>query len=412
MSTHGTTRTRFWLTPDGAVALLVAVCILGASYVQNVNLLLLLFAIIVSLTFTAAIFCRRNMRDVTVLRHLPLEAFAGTEVFIQVEVVGPTGKRTRWGIAVEDRVETSGSTDPGSEAVHRIPRRLTRVYFPSVLSGCSRRQHYRFLPRHRGQFHFRRLTVSSRFPLGVFESRRIQDDDETLIVFPRIGKLHDAWRQRMRGQHSLFASRSPDSGVNDFEFHSLREFRTGDSLRHIHWRTTARRGELMLKEFEPLETRDVLLILDPWLEENPPPEHREQFEKLISFVASCCVELCRWPGNRLVLLIAGQQPQVLDRQTSARAAEEMLSTLALLQPDPAATFSIVFDSIPFQKNSHLMVCIAGMRSLNEWEAPLRQALGGSVSRNDTFQFIDASSGDLEPLITIDSLPEADDAEED
>lgn len=390
--TNGPVRTRLRLTADGFAVVVISLCILGASYVQHVNLLLLLFAFLSASAITAALFCRRNLKGVSVERKLPPEAFVGKTALVQIELSRKAGRKYEWGVVVEDALEQDGA-----------PRERPRVYFQSLAPRSRRRQSYEIHPRQRGRIDFKQLHVSSRFPLGVFERQCVWKLEDSLVVFPQLGQLHETWRRRMRGQHSLFASRTPDSGVNDFDFHSLREYRTGDSLRHIHWRTTARRGEVMVKEFEPLETRDTLLLLDPWLEADASPERRQLFERLISFVATCCVELCRWPGNRLVLVVASQNPTVFDRQTSPRAAADLLTALSLLQSEDSTSLPQALDAIPLKRNSHMAVCVAGMRGLGEFEPHLRQVLGPSLSRSETIQFLDASAGDVDPIFTLDPL---------
>lgn len=302
-------RRRLHITLEGVITIIIASCILGASFVQNVNLLVLIFALTIAVSLSAYLLCRRNLQGVRVQRRLPPEAFAGSSISVQIEVQHTEKRRPAWGIAVADQL-----TLPDGEPVRKS------LFFTNVRAGQTSRLHYELVSESRGKISFDRLTLSSSFPLGVFESRVTISDPQELVIYPKIGQLHEFWRQRMRGQHLLGASRAPDSGTNEFDFHSLREYRFGDSLRHVHWRTTARRGELMIKEFEPLETRDVLLIIDAY----SGSEDWDTFEKMVSFVATCCVELCRWPGNRLILAIASKNPVVLDRQTSARTAQDLL----------------------------------------------------------------------------------------
>src|SRR5262249_61272803 len=57
------------------------------------------------------------------------------------------------------------------------------------------------------------------------------------------------------------------------EIHGVRPFRSGDSPRWIHWRTTARRGELMVREVEETPTDNLIVVVDPWV---PGPQDRGQ----------------------------------------------------------------------------------------------------------------------------------------
>jgi len=131
------------------------------------------------------------------------------------------------------------------------------------------------------------------------------------------------------------------------ECHGLRPFRSGDSPRWIHWRTSARRGELMVREFEEPSPDSLIVVLEAWLPHflrGIPGEHavddpqtvnaRRILEEAISLTATICWEWCRQPGSRLVLAIAGFGPVVVDGVTSRECAVRMLECLAILHGSP------------------------------------------------------------------------------
>ena len=76
---------------------------------------------------------------------------------------------------------------------------------------------------------------------------------------------------------------------NPYNVHGLRQFRAGDSPRWIHWRTTARRGELMIREFEDMPNDHLVLIVDPGERDHP------VLERLLSLAATICWD---WWGFR------------------------------------------------------------------------------------------------------------------
>ena len=83
---------------------------------------------------------------------------------------------------------------------------------------------------------------------------------ETLVVYPRLVELDslfsDSGRLGNDGRRLLL--RRPAG----FEFHSVREYAQGESLRRVHWPTTARRGQLMVKELEDMPRDAVAVVLD------------------------------------------------------------------------------------------------------------------------------------------------------
>jgi uncharacterized protein (DUF58 family) len=150
-----------------------------------------------------------------------------------------------------------------------------------------------------------------------------------LVVFPRLGQLRRAGLRRFLGQYSptfgqarAFPRRHPGAQT---EFHGLRSFRSGDSPRWIHWRTTARRGTLMVREFEDMPNDHLVLIVDPGLPHSP------LLERLLSFAATICWEWCRQKGDRLALAIANRAGAILVGTTGSECAHAMLECLALTE---------------------------------------------------------------------------------
>src|SRR5262249_46220176 len=118
------------------------------------------------------------------------------------------------------------------------------------------------------------------------------------------------------------------------EFHALRAFRSGDSPRWIHWRTSARRGELMVREFEAPPTDDLIIVLDPYAPGGPPQD--ADLEAAVSLVATICWARCRQKGDRLALVITGTNATVLDGVSGPEHAMRLLECLAVVGPGQGA----------------------------------------------------------------------------
>ena len=88
---------------------------------------------------------------------------------------------------------------------------------------------------------------------------------DELLVYPRIGQLTRRWFQIQRQATENRRGQRHDRSAQQEEYHGLRDYRSGDSPRWIHWRTSARRGELMVKEFEQQNEQDLAILIDPWL---------------------------------------------------------------------------------------------------------------------------------------------------
>ena len=116
------------------------------------------------------------------------------------------------------------------------------------------------------------------------------------------------------------------SMIHQDDLHGLRPFRPGDNPRWIHWRTTARRGQTMIREFEESAGQNLLVILEPWSENPDFPD--AQLEAAISLAATICFGWCRERHDRFVLGIPGSAPQLVTGYASLDTALKCLGALA------------------------------------------------------------------------------------
>lgn len=118
------------------------------------------------------------------------------------------------------------------------------------------------LPAHytlpaRGLFSFPGLNLTTRFPFGFFEKTRELDIPLTLAVFPRVAPGED-WITSIHQAFGELDSHEKGSGEG---FFGLREYQPGEDRRLIHWKSSARRGELVVRENESHEQRAIEIFL-------------------------------------------------------------------------------------------------------------------------------------------------------
>ena len=81
-----------------------------------------------------------------------------------------------------------------------------------------------------------------------------------LLVYPRLVPLDRLFSES--GAHAQDGRRLLLRRPSGFDLHSVREYEQGESLRKVHWRTTARRGQLMVKELEDAPRDEIAVLLD------------------------------------------------------------------------------------------------------------------------------------------------------
>ena len=185
----------------------------------------------------------------------------------------------------------------------------------------------------RGRYRFRTLEVVTRSPFGLLERRVTISEPGELIVYPAVGRLTRRWHLVQRQATETRRGQRHDRSAQQQEYHGLRDYRPGDSPRWIHWRTTARLGEPMVKEFEQQNEQDLALLLDPWLPRTKvTAEQREALEQAVQFAATVCLETCRQSGRRLLAgLDRRRRPASRQGPASVKLLHELLEQLAVLR---------------------------------------------------------------------------------
>jgi uncharacterized protein (DUF58 family) len=117
------------------------------------------------------------------------------------------------------------------------------------------------------------------------------------------------------------------------DFYGVRQWRPGDSRRRIHWRTSARRGELVVCQFEQPRNRDVAVLVDLWQPELAQRQHLENVELAVSFAATVVTDLCRRGSSYLTLGTSGSPPQCTGGPVSAVLLQAVMERLAVAEAE-------------------------------------------------------------------------------
>jgi uncharacterized protein (DUF58 family) len=195
---------------------------------------------------------------------------------------------------------------------------------------------YRLHDVPRGRHRFAPVRLSIADPFGLAETGLAVDEQQALVVYPRLTELErlffDGGAGAEHGRRLLL--RRPVG----FELHSVREYQQGESLRRVHWPSTARRGSLMVKELEdsPRDEVAVLLDGDPAAVTGSPPD--SSFDVAVRVAGSILRAQVR-RGRRCVLVLntAGREMQSV--ASEGPEWQRALELLAAAEPNargPAA----------------------------------------------------------------------------
>ena len=221
----------------------------------------------------------------------------------------------------------------GSDQIENDEELLeARALFSRVPPGEDRSGYYRLRPGRRGRYQLGPVELSTRFPLGLIEQGVVLHCPGEIRVYPRLGRVVPGWYCTHLEAASVTSQTRRRRGVADVEFQRLREFRDGDRPGAVHWRTSARRGELMVREFDEQQQQDLDIVLDLWQPPSPTADDRDRVELAISVAATLCVETLQESAGSVVLAVAGRTVSRLGPLIGARSLDVVLDLLATVQP--------------------------------------------------------------------------------
>ncbi len=270
-------RTRYWLprtirlTREGWWFIGTTFAIgLAATNTGN-NLLYMILAMLLSFLAISGMLSEQTMRRVIVRREVPRRLFRGVPATFGVWLFNAKRRLPSYALHVTEADPCDGS--PQSHFFLHLGPQAREAWQYSLT-----------FPR-RGRHWLPGLQILTRFPFGLFTkiSRPILRDP--VLVYPAIRPLTAAevpaaldpgWRARDR--------RGQGAGL-----HNLRPYRAGDDPRLIHWKTSAKTGDLMVKELEDEDRPRISLLL-----EDPPPGATEALvEANLSYAASLAAHAIR-----------------------------------------------------------------------------------------------------------------------
>jgi uncharacterized protein (DUF58 family) len=176
-------------------------------------------------------------------------------------------------------------------------------------------------------------------PLGLVSTRRVVHPEQVVLAYPRFYGLDSlslpVGRRYQPGGIPLASSLGDST-----EFVGTRDFREGDPLRRVHWRSWARRGRPVVKEYHDEYFSRVALVLDTYLPPRPRAADRAAFEAALSLLASVSDRMSR--SEEVVdVLAAGPDLYEVSAGRSLGFLGNVLDVLACIEPCAEPPFEVV-----------------------------------------------------------------------
>jgi uncharacterized protein (DUF58 family) len=314
-------RRTIWPTRDGWWCLLVVMGLGVAAINTGNNLLYLLVSLLLALIIVSGILSEQSMRGLDLVGAEPDEIFAGRPTLFGLTIVN----RKRWFTSYSITIEVLS------------PTTATRfLYVVRLDAGAQRLLTWEdTLPR-RGRQRVAGVRITTRFPFGLFLKAGQPMLTSEVVVYPALGPVPSELLRHL----GTVGDRTARRRGRGSELYNLRGYRVGDDPRLIHWRSSAKTQNLVVRELEVETTEDTRLVLLGTGARDP-----EALEAGLSEAAALCahliragagvemvgpgfyVRLGRGPGHlrRLLLALALYDPRAIPVAPTAVDAGERAS---------------------------------------------------------------------------------------
>lgn len=299
-------------TSEGVCFVLLSVGIGVASVNTGNNLLYLLFAMMLSLIVISGVLSERCFKQVHVSRRLPPALFANQPGSAAFVIVNRSSRLPVFSLRIMDLIGAT-AVDRGIHLLHLLPGGMTI-------------QSYSLLVTRRGPYVFEGIKLFTRFPFGLFMKAATFALRSEVMVYPEIKNLPPVLLDElsMVGHDQAMPQRGQGTTL-----HNLRLYQPGDDSRTIHWKTTARKSLLMVRETEAEDQRQVTIVLHTDISDRADgSDWHASFEKAVSLAASLIVLFTERVYE--VRLVVGEQQ--LAYESGEAHLSRMLSLLAVCKP--------------------------------------------------------------------------------
>ncbi|MDS3860444.1 DUF58 domain-containing protein [Thermosynechococcaceae cyanobacterium BACA0444] len=305
---------RQWVTPAFGALLLggLALFFFGAAVNSMSGWLYVMTGIIVALLLVGALTPARMIRGLVMTR-LPIRPVSvGDVLTLELELSNPS-QTPRALITLKDHLPPGlAQQAPPPHVIADLPTQTQNRYVRKII------------PTRRGIYHWEKVTLRTAAPLGLFWCQRAWSVPATAVVYPIVLPLQACPLLDQLGQETSqrwvdrqYQRQLATEGLT----RSLRPYRWGDALRLVHWRTSARYGELRVRELDALSGgMAVMVSLDvsgAWLP--------DEFEQAV--MAAAAIYFYARKQNIPVELSLGDVEHLINETAILRA-------LAAIQPQP------------------------------------------------------------------------------
>lgn len=294
---------------------------------------------------------------------VPLARLARVKLGIVLNMSSRATSGATLQVSASVRNETRRTAVDLGFALDGLPSALqaNEVMRDSIEAGQSCDIEFLVKLKRRGYFQIRGVRQETWFPFGVWRDLVLHEAPRTLLVYPSFSPLVNLdIPVGLRYQPGGVAL---SSNVGDStEFLGVRNFRPGDSIRNIHWKSWGRVGEPVVKEFQEEFFCKIALVLDTFLPDGSGEEYRDDFEANLSIAAAISDHLSQ-TEYIVDLFAAGPDLYTLEAGRNLAHLDNVLDVLACLEP----SYDEPFETVAPVLTEHLSTITTVIFVMLDWD---------------------------------------------
>jgi uncharacterized protein (DUF58 family) len=213
---------------------------------------------------------------------------------------------------------------------------LVEAHVPLLRGGAQHREELTIAARRRGVINVGPMTIARGDPVGILRRELSWPEVQRIFVHPVTVPIPSTSAGLIRDLEGMPTSDIVDS---DLSFHAIRAYVPGDSQRNIHWRSTAKTGTLMVRQYEESRRSRIALVLG--LGEEDEYASEDEFEMAVSAAASLGAQGIR-DGRDVLVTASAEIPELVREEVRAirtlptRSAKTMLDAMSEIEYSPRA----------------------------------------------------------------------------
>lgn len=223
---------------------------------------------------------------------------------------------------------------------------LVEAHVPLLRAGAEYRENLTISAARRGVIAVGPMTIGRGDPLGILRREHVWNEVQTIYVHPVTVPIPSTSAGTLRDLEGSPTSTIVDS---DLAFHAIRDYTPGDSRRHVHWKSTAKTGRLMVRQYEETRRSRIAVLLDI---DASRYASDDEFELAVSVASSISAQAVR-DGRDVLVTASAVIPEY------ARAHVHSIRTLPTVTPkallDAMADIDASVDVMPLEQVARLTV---------------------------------------------------------